>query len=117
VISAADPIHKRPFARGDLSLLQALAGPSALALEREIALVRSSRYAHAAAIDPISGLFNRRYFQIRLDEELERAQRHQLPVTLLMADLDDFKTINDVHGHLVGDAMIRETADILRRSV
>jgi diguanylate cyclase (GGDEF)-like protein len=117
VVSVADPIDKRPFTRRDLSFLQALAGPAALALDRELALVRASTYAQAAAIDPISGLFNRRYFHIRLEEELQRAQRHQIPVTLLMADLDDFKSINDLHGHLVGDAMIRETAEILRRSV
>ncbi|HWW85395.1 MAG TPA: GGDEF domain-containing protein [Vicinamibacterales bacterium] len=100
-----------------MSTLRTLAATMALALARERAHAQAESYAQAAAIDPVSGLFNRRYFHARLDEELQRAQRHSLSVGLLMIDVDDFKAINDTFGHLVGDAVIRDVADVLRRSV
>jgi diguanylate cyclase (GGDEF)-like protein len=74
-------------------------------------------YAQAAVIDPVSGLFNRRYFQARLEEELHRAIRQATSVALLMVDLDGFKSINDRFGHVAGDMVIRDISEILRRSV
>jgi diguanylate cyclase (GGDEF)-like protein len=117
VISATDREDNRPFTRDDVSSLRALAAPVALALSRELAVSEAEQYAHAAAIDPLSGLFNRRYLHVRLEEELERARRHQIPLALLMIDLDDFKMVNDKFGHLAGDAVIKEVAVILRRTV
>ena len=117
VISATDREDDRPFTRDDVSSLRALAAPVALALSRELAVSEAEQYAHAAAIDPLSGLFNRRYLHVRLEEELERARRHQIPLALLMIDLDDFKMVNDKFGHLAGDSVIREVAVILRRTV
>jgi diguanylate cyclase (GGDEF)-like protein len=117
VLCVTDRRDGRPFTRSDLSTLRTLAAPLALALERERALVKAGSYARAAAIDPVSGLFNRRYFYARLDEELQRAHRHALSVGLLMIDIDDFKSVNDTYGHLVGDAVLRTISDILRRSV
>jgi diguanylate cyclase (GGDEF)-like protein len=117
VISATDREDDRPFTREDVSSLRALAAPVALALSRELAVSEAEQYAHAAAIDPLSGLFNRRYLHVRLEEELERARRHQIPLALLMIDLDDFKMVNDKFGHLAGDSVIKEVAVILRRTV
>jgi diguanylate cyclase (GGDEF)-like protein len=117
VLCVTDRIDGRPFARSDLSTLRTLAAPLALALARERAVAQAGSYAEAAAIDPVSGLFNRRYFHTRIDEELQRAQRHSLSVALLMIDVDDFKVVNDTYGHLVGDIVIRLIADVLRRSV
>jgi diguanylate cyclase (GGDEF)-like protein len=117
VVSVTDRVDEQPFTREDWSVLRAFAAPAALALERERAVSDAETYAHAAAVDPLSGAFNRRYFHQRLDEELERSRRHDIPVALLMIDVDDFKSVNDAFGHLAGDAIIREVADILRRSV
>ena len=91
--------------------------PSALALAREGVRQQAETFAQAAVIDPVSGLFNRRYFHERLQQELQRAQRHKMPVALLMIDLDDFKAVNDRFGHIAGDTVIRDVSDILRRSV
>jgi len=77
----------------------------------------SGAYAQAAVIDPVSGLFNRRYFEGRLEEELHRASRQLTSVALLMVDLDEFKSINDRFGHMAGDLVIRDISEILRRSV
>jgi len=117
VVCVADRGDAQAFTRDDLSALRALAAPAALALARERALGQADSFAHAAAIDPVSGLFNRRYFQARLEEELQRAWRHHTPVALLMIDIDNFKTINDRFGHLLGDTVIKDVAEILRRSV
>jgi diguanylate cyclase (GGDEF)-like protein len=117
VISATDREDDRPFTRDDVSSLRALAAPVALALSRELAVSEAEQYAHAAAIDPLSGLFNRRYLHVRLEEELERARRHQITLALLMIDLDDFKMVNDKFGHLAGDVVIKDVAVILRRTV
>jgi diguanylate cyclase (GGDEF)-like protein len=117
VLCVTDRLDNAPFTRDDLTTLGALAAPSALALARERASQKAETFAHAAIIDPVSGLFNRRYFHERLDEELQRAQRHKTPVALLMVDIDDFKSINDQYGHVAGDAVIKAVSEILRRSV
>lgn len=117
VISVTDRIDGEPFTRDDMSTLRALAAPTALALARERARREAESFAHAAAVDPVSGLFNRRYFHVRIEEELQRARRHNTPVALLMIDIDDFKAINDTFGHLVGDAVINQIGEILRGSV
>ena len=117
VLCVTDRADGRPFAQSDLSTLRTLAAPLALALGRERALAQAGSYAEAAVIDPVSGLYNRRYFHTRIQEELQRAQRHALSVGLLMIDADDFKVVNDTFGHLVGDTVIHLIADVLRRSV
>lgn len=117
VVCVADRVDDRAFTRSDVSALRALAAPAALALARERAAARAEAYAHAAAVDPVSGLFNRRYFHVRLEEELQRSRRHEIPLALLMMDIDDFKAVNDVYGHLAGDGVIKETAEIVRRAV
>jgi diguanylate cyclase (GGDEF)-like protein len=65
----------------------------------------------------VSGVFNRRYLQVRLGEELQRSRRHEIPLALLLIDIDDFKIVNDSYGHLAGDLVLRDVAEILRRSV
>jgi diguanylate cyclase (GGDEF)-like protein len=107
----------RPFGPDDVTTLRMFAAGAALALERERALDSAEAHAHAAAIDPVSGVFNRRYLQVRLGEELQRSRRHEIPLALLLIDIDDFKIVNDSYGHLAGDVVLRDVAEILRRSV
>jgi diguanylate cyclase (GGDEF)-like protein len=117
VFCATDRADNEPFTQEDVSAIRALMAPAALALARDRALVQAESYAHAATLDALTGAFNRRYFQVRLDEELERSRRHRIPLALLMVDVDDFKAINDSFGHLAGDAVLRDIAEILRRSI
>jgi diguanylate cyclase (GGDEF)-like protein len=64
--------------------------------------------------DEFTGLPNRRAFMRRLQDETSRAQRYGAPLTLAMIDLDEFKTVNDIHGHAAGDAILRSYAiDVL----
>ena len=117
VICVADRLDDQPFTRDDLAMLRDLSAPVALALARERARRDAEDFARAAITDPVSGLFNRRYFHERLEEELDRARRHHTSVALLIIDVDNFKGINDRFGHLAGDMVIRSIGDILKRSV
>ena len=63
-----------------------------------------------AATDPLTGLVNRGVFEERLAEEVARSRRHGRELALAVLDLDRFKDVNDVHGHVVGDAVLREAA-------
>src|SRR5690349_17013739 len=94
LISLAERLDSRPFTRADAAVLRALTAPAALAFEREAIRRQAAAFARAAAIDPVSGLYNRRHFHARLREELQRAERRDSSVALLMIDLDDFKRIN-----------------------
>lgn len=71
----------------------------------------------SALRDPLTRLFNKRYFLDRLDSELKFARRHRTSVSLLMVDVDHFKAVNDTHGHLAGDAVLVNLASVLTRAV
>ncbi len=68
-------------------------------------------------IDDLTGLYNHRYLELSLERELKRAQRYNSSFCLLFIDLDDFKPINDQHGHLAGSQVLREVASILKLTV
>jgi len=117
ILCLADPNERDSFTLREVSRVTALLPVIALALARERNAARAAAYVQAATVDVVSGLFNRRYFRVRLEEELERSRRRQSALTLMMIDVDDFKRVNDTFGHLAGDGILCETADIVRRSV
>ena len=63
--------------------------------------------------DDVTGLYNRRFFSVRLEEELSRYRRFNHPVSLVLMDLDGFKTVNDEMGHVVGDETLRDVGQVL----
>ncbi|WP_244213122.1 sensor domain-containing diguanylate cyclase [Idiomarina ramblicola] len=65
--------------------------------------------------DPLTGLYNRRYFQQHLERELRRTLRRELPLALLMIDVDHFKPVNDTHGHLAGDQILQQLASLMQK--
>jgi diguanylate cyclase (GGDEF)-like protein len=73
--------------------------------------------SRAAATDALTGLPNRRTFQMRMEQELARAKREQMRLSLLVADLDDFKALNDRLGHLGGDMALERAAGAISRSI
>jgi diguanylate cyclase (GGDEF)-like protein len=64
--------------------------------------------------DPLTHLYNRRFFQQKLEEEYERSRRYGTPLALLLIDVDHFKLFNDTYGHLAGDSVLCNVADLLR---
>jgi two-component system cell cycle response regulator len=67
--------------------------------------------------DPLTGLFNRRYLRIALDQEMERTRRTGLPTSLIMVDMDYFKRINDTYGHHAGDEALRLAGKVWRKNL
>ena len=86
-----------------------------LAAERELRAVKHKleRLAHT---DPLTGLFNRRFFMARLEEEVERVRRHGCALSVVTFDLDHFKRINDQYGHQTGDDVLRLVAEQANRT-
>ena len=70
--------------------------------------------ARMARTDPLTGLLNHGAFHERLDEEVKRSARHGRPLSLALLDIDDFKLVNDLHGHRAGDGALRTVADLVR---
>jgi GGDEF domain-containing protein len=100
----------RTFTLGELEALQVLANQAAAALENG----RLYRRAEQEAIrDGLTGLYNHRHFQERLRQECRRAERYGMPLSLLILDLDAFKSFNDQFGHQTGDEALREVGQIL----
>jgi len=86
----------------------------------EVALcnfARLEQIRELSHIDTLTNVFNRRYFNHRLSEEVARAARFSRPLALAICDLDRFKALNDTHGHQAGDVILRYIAQALRRSV
>src|SRR5258707_15747470 len=68
-----------------------------------------------AVTDGLRGCLNRRALSEALTQELDRARRYNLALTILLADIDRFKQINDTRGHIAGDSVLRQVGDLLRR--
>jgi diguanylate cyclase (GGDEF)-like protein len=83
--------------------------------ERTTSDERTEELSVLAAIDGMTGLFNRRHFMTAADVELERFGRYGRPLSMLMADIDNFKSVNDRYGHAVGDQVIVAIAGVLKQ--
>lgn len=79
--------------------------------------LRSKTYERFAFYDLLTGVANRRKFEDRLDEQMSLARRHGTPLSIMLFDLDHFKSINDTYGHDTGDAVLRAFASALSKQV
>jgi diguanylate cyclase (GGDEF)-like protein len=69
-----------------------------------------------ALLDPLTGLFNRRYIEQRLESEIARSKRHGRALAVILFDLDEFKRVNDTYGHAAGDALLKAFAERLSKA-
>jgi diguanylate cyclase (GGDEF)-like protein len=104
----------RGFDEATVALAHSLAAQAAVALEnaRLHGIVKRQ-----AVTDELTGLANRRSFLETLENELRRAGRFDADLSVVFADLDDFKLVNDQYGHQAGDVVLRSFADVLQRRI
>src|SRR4051812_5030390 len=102
----------REFSVQERDLFAYLAGQATLSLEN---VDLHETVQQQAVTDELTGLFNVRQFHSRLDGEIDRAERFGTPLSLVMLDIDKFKSVNDTHGHQQGDRVLVEVARVLRR--
>ncbi len=98
----------------DRQLLEVVANHLAIALSN---LASQDILREQAIRDPLTGLFNRHYFNSIIASELSRTDRYERPMSLMMIDIDGFRAVNNEFGHLRGDEVLREIAKMLERSV
>jgi diguanylate cyclase (GGDEF)-like protein len=94
-----------PFVEDDLDTLGSFAAQASVAIENVLLHQEAQRLS---ITDGLTGVWNRRYLALTLAKEIERAQRFQRPLSILMVDIDRFKDVNDAHGHLRGDEVLVE---------
>ncbi|MCS7301553.1 MAG: GGDEF domain-containing protein [Fimbriimonadales bacterium] len=103
-----------PFVEADLETLRTLAFQMTTVLERAQLL---SDLERLATTDGLTGLYNYRHFQERYREEVRLCQRYQHPLAIMLIDLDGFKQVNDQHGHLEGDYLLVQLAEVLQNAL
>lgn len=104
----------KTFTRRDMTLLEIFAGYTSFTLQNALDAKRAHELAKK---DDLTGLYNDRWFHVRLTETLDEVRRDQSEAVLLFLDLDRFKTINDRYGHLAGSQVLREVGFLLKRIV
>ncbi len=102
------------FSETEFEIAKRFGDAAALALDNAEA---RARLEHQARTDSLTGLFNHSVFYERLLQSLQESSRTHAPLAVLMLDIDDFKQVNDVHGHAVGDELLRYLAEALRAIV
>lgn len=111
VLNISDKTTGEVFKENDLRLIQFFATNASIAIERSLLYKKTSELKELSITDPLTGIFNRRYLNSRLSEEVARFNRYKQPFSLLMIDIDGFKEYNDIFGHSTGDRVLKILAD------
>lgn len=102
------------FSDQDVRLVELLLGHTAQAIAR---IRLQEKLKEQATKDPLTGVYNRRYFNEVIERELSRSKRYDHPIGFLMIDVDGFKQINDRFGHQIGDRVLQSVAELLQKQV
>lgn len=113
-VIALDSAQKDAFDPDDQRPLESVADICAAAIQNANHFDRVKQLAY---VDGLTGIHNRRFFEMRIVEELERAARFQGRISIIMVDIDHFKRLNDEFGHLLGDEVLRSVSAILRQQL
>ncbi len=114
VLELINRLDGKTFTRRDMTLLEIFAGYTSFTLQNALDAKRAHELAKK---DDLTGLFNDRWFHVRLTETLTEARKTGEHAVLMFLDLDRFKVVNDCHGHLAGSQVLREVGFILKRLV
>lgn len=110
VINLSDRSDSTAFSNEDLVLLMAIANQMAMSID-------NARLHELSITDDLTELYIKRFFQIRLEDEIKRARRFSFPLTLVMFELDNFRELDARHGTKISELMLYEVAQILKDSV
>jgi diguanylate cyclase (GGDEF)-like protein len=110
VINVTNKRHDKEFTDEDVEMLKAVADQAAVAINK-------AQLWDMAVTDSLTGLYVRRYFMVKLQEELLRAERYNHILSIVMADLDHFKNINDTYGHDAGDRVLKAIGKFLQQNI
>jgi diguanylate cyclase (GGDEF)-like protein len=102
------------FHEGELQSLESVADICASSIQNAHYVQRVKQLAY---LDGLTGIFNRRFFELRIQEELERARRYGTGMAIVMADIDQFKRLNDEFGHLLGDEVLRQVSSLFHQNL
>ncbi len=111
VLSSREPNF---FAQVEMQPLESVADIFASSIQNALYVQRVKQLAY---LDGLTGIFNRRYFESRITEEIERARRFGTSLAVVMVDVDKFKSLNDNFGHLLGDEVLRQVSSLLSRQI
>jgi diguanylate cyclase (GGDEF)-like protein len=114
VLELINRIDGTPFSDRDKTLLEIFAGYTSFTIQNALDAKRANELAKK---DDLTGLFNDRWFNVRLSEALGDARQSGNELTLIFMDLDQFKGVNDSHGHLAGSQVLREVGFLLKRVI
>ncbi len=110
VINVTNKKKGKEFTEEDVEMLKAVADQAAVA-------VNKAQLWDMAVTDSLTGLYVRRYFMVKLQEEIHRAERYNKPLSIVMVDLDRFKKINDTYGHDAGDRALKTISQFFQRNI
>ncbi|MDP9190570.1 MAG: sensor domain-containing diguanylate cyclase [Acidobacteriota bacterium] len=114
VLELINRLEGKSFTRRDMTLLEIFAGYTSFTLQNALDAKRAHELAKK---DDLTGLYNDRWFHVRLNETMNDARSSGKEAVLLFMDLDHFKVVNDCHGHLAGSQVLREVGFLLKRIV
>lgn len=110
VINVTNKRGEKGFSDEDVQMLKAVADQAAVA-------VNKAQLWDMAVTDSLTGLYVRRYFMVKFQEELHRAERYDKRLSVVMADIDRFKKINDTYGHDVGDKVLQTIGKFFKKNI
>jgi diguanylate cyclase (GGDEF)-like protein len=102
------------FRGSELQPLESVADICANAIQNAHYVERVKQLAY---LDGLTGIFNRRFFELRIVDEIERARRFETAMAVVMADIDQFKKLNDEFGHLLGDEVLRQVSSLFHQNL
>ena len=109
-----DSARAGAFNANDTQSLESVADICATAIQNAHYVERVKQLAY---LDGLTGIFNRRFFELRIAEEIERARRFGTGMAVIMVDIDQFKRLNDEFGHLLGDEVLRQVSSIFHQQL
>jgi diguanylate cyclase (GGDEF)-like protein len=113
-VLALDSVELDAFTEGDQQSLESVADICATAIQNAHYVERVKQLAY---LDGLTGIFNRRFFELRIMEEIERAKRFGTGMAVIMADIDEFKRLNDEFGHVLGDEVLRQVSSVFHQQL